>query len=85
MPGGRLLGAETQRNIICRISGLKSGSSRGEIQLAVACESVYKYILLVWEAKRLSAKWSRTGGGRLREVVAMRVLTVFEIPINEQK
>ena len=84
MPGGRLLGAETQRNIMCRISSLKSGS-RGEIQLVVACESVYMYILLDWEAKRFSAKWSLTGGGRLREVVAMRVLTVFEIPINEQK
>ena len=84
MPGGRLLGAETQRNIMCRISSLKS-DSRGEIQLVVACESVYMYILLDWEAKRLSAKWSLTGGGRLREVVAMRVLTVFEIPINEQK
>ena len=85
MPGGRLLGAETQRDIICRISGLKSGRSRGEIQLVVACESVYMYILLDWEAKRLSAKWSLTGGGRLREVVAMRVLTVFGIPTNEQK
>ena len=37
------------------------------------------------EAKRLSVKWSLTGGGRLREVVAMRVLTVFGIFINEQK
>ena len=48
----------------------------------VACESVYMYILVDWEAKRLSAKWSLTGGGRLREVVAMRVLTVFGIKIN---
>ena len=46
MPVGRLLGAETQRDIICRISGLKSGRSRGEMQLVVACEGVYMYILL---------------------------------------
>ena len=48
----------------------------------VACESVYMYILVDWEAKLWSAKWSLTGGGRLREVVAMRVLTVFGIKIN---
>ena len=29
------------------------------------------------ETKRLFTKWSLTGGGRLREVVAMRELTVF--------
>ena len=29
-----------------------------------------------WETKRLFTKWSLTGGGRLREVVARRELTV---------
>ena len=51
VPGGRLLGAETQMNM----SNL-------------------------W-----FKKWSRTGGGRIREVVAVRVLTVFGIPTNEQE
>ena len=32
-----------------------------------------------WETKRLFTKWLLTGGGRLREVVAMRKLTVFII------
>ena len=31
---------------ICRISGVKSGHSRQEIQLVVARESVYMYIYL---------------------------------------
>ena len=32
-----------------------------------------------WETKRLFAKWSLTGGGRLRGVVARRELTVQKI------
>ena len=72
MPGGRLLGAETQRDIICRISCLKSGRIRGEIQLVVASESVYMYILLHREAKRLSAKWSLTRSGRYETVDCIR-------------
>ena len=35
-----------------------------------------------WETKGLFVKWSLTGGGRLREVVAMRELTVPEFCLS---
>ena len=35
-----------------------------------------------WETKRLFEKWSLTEGGRLREVVAMRELTVMVSSVN---
>ena len=44
----------------------------------VACEKVYMYVLLDWEAKRSSAKWSFTGGGRIQEVVAYEKLSLWE-------
>ena len=84
MPGGRL--QETENKRICRVSGLKSGRGHLRNSRVVAYERVFKTLHLSdWEAKRSFPKWSLTGGGRLREVVAMRVLTVFGIPINEQK
>ena len=55
MPGGRLLGAETQWNM----SNL-------------------------WFKKWLQSL-RNSASGRLREAVAVRVLTVFGIPTNEQK
>ena len=42
----------------------------------VAYERVFETVF-DGETKGLIAKWSLTGGGRLREVVAMRDLTVF--------
>ena len=42
----------------------------------VAYERVFLTVF-DWETKRLFTKWSFTGGGRLREVVARRELTVF--------
>ena len=47
-----------------------------EIQVVIAYEGVFETVL-DWETKGLFVKWSLTGGGRLREVVAMRELTVF--------
>ena len=41
----------------------------------VAYERVFKTVF-DWETKRLFTKWSLTGGGRLREVVVRRELTV---------
>ena len=55
MPGGRSLGAETQRNM----SNL-------------------------W-FKKWSQSLRNSASGRLREVVGVRVLTVFGIPTNKQK
>ena len=55
MPGGRLLGAETQRNM----SNL-------------------------W-FKKWSQSLRNSASGRLPEVVAVRVLTVFGIATNKQK
>ena len=76
MLGGRLL--ETENKRIRVISGLKSGSgplrnlSGGRLRES-SCNSI------CIETKRLFMKWSLTGGGRLREVVAMRELTVSVI------
>ena len=47
-----------------------------EIQVVVAYERVFETVF-DWETKGLFVKWSLTGGGRLREVVAMRELTVL--------
>ena len=71
MLGGRL--PETGNEIIGVISGLKSGRgllrnlSGGRSKRAL--ETVFNR-----ETKRLFTKWLLTGGGRLREVVAMREL-----------
>ena len=46
-----------------------------EIYVVVAYERVFETVF-DWETKGLFVKWSLTGGGRLREVVAMRELTV---------
>ena len=72
MPGGRL--PETESKRICQISGLKSG--RGRLRnLRTVFETVFD-----WETKRLFVKWSLAGGGRLREVVVIRELTVPLFP-----
>ena len=74
MLGGGL--PETENKRICQISGLKSGRGRfrnlsgGRLRES----SGNKYLT---ETQRLFTKWSLTGGGRLREVVAMRELTVY--------
>ena len=74
MLGGCL--PETENKRICIISGLKSGRGLYRNWVVVpykrALETVFN-----WETKRLSTKWSLTGGGPLREVVGMRELTVL--------
>ena len=67
---GRL--PETENKRMRQISGLKSG--RG--WAAVAYKRVFE-LAFDWKTKRLFTKWSLTGGGCLREVVARRDLTVF--------
>ena len=47
-----------------------------EFTVVLAYGRVFETVF-VWETKRLFVKWSLTGGSRLREVVAMRELTVF--------
>ena len=69
---------ETENKRICQISGLKSGRGplinlRGGRLRENRLETVFNQ-----ETKRLFAKWSLMGGGRLRKVVAMRELTVFK-------
>ena len=46
-----------------------------EIYVVVTYKRVFETVF-DWETKRLFAKWPLTGGGCLREVVAMRELTV---------
>ena len=70
MLGGRLPESENKR--ICQISGLKSGLGPSR---NLSGGRLYERAL---ETKRLFTKWSLTGGGRLREVVAMRELTVVK-------
>ena len=74
MLGGCL--PETENKRICQISGLKSGRGPLEIWVVVAYERALETVFN-WETKRLFTKWSLTGGGRLREVVALRELTVL--------
>ena len=68
MPAGRL--PETESKRIYQISSPKSGRGRlrnlGSGRLRESFETVFD-----WETKRLFVKWSLTGGGRLREVVAI--------------
>ena len=73
MLGGRL--PETENKRICQISGLKSGRGPLKIWVVVASERALETVFK-WGTKRLFTKWSLTGGGRLREVVALRELTV---------
>ena len=49
----------------------------------VAYERVFKTVF-DWETKRLFTKWSLTGGGRLREVVARRELTVYILTMYDE-
>ena len=49
-----------------------------EIKVVVTCERVFETVF-DWETKGLFVKRSLTGGGRFREVVAMRELTIFEL------
>ena len=75
--GGRL--PETENKRICQISGPKSGRDlfrnlrSGRFNTR---EFLKQCLPEKLNAKRLFVKWSLTGGGRLREVVAMRELTV---------
>ena len=76
MLGGRL--PETENKTICQISDLKSGGGRfRNLSGSRLRESSGNR-----ETKRLFTKWSLTGGGRLREVIAMRELTVLCQPVN---
>ena len=79
MLGGRL--PETENKRIYQISGPKSGRSRfgnlGSGRLRESFETAFD-----WETKGLFVKWSLAGGGRLREAVTMRELTVVYLPKN---
>ena len=73
MPGGRL--PETENKRICQISGPKSGRGRlRNLRGGRLRESFWNSDWL--RNKTVICKWSFTGGGGLREVVAMRELTV---------
>ena len=77
MFGGRLLETENVKwKRICQMSGLKSGRGPLEIWVVVAYKRALETVFN-WETKGLFTKWSLTGGGRLREVVALRELTVL--------
>ena len=71
MLGGRLLETENKRTY--QISCLKSG--RGRLRNLSSGRLRAKTVF--WLRKRLFTKRSLTGGGRLREVVAMKELTVL--------
>ena len=76
MPAGRL--PETENKRIYQISGPKKG--RGRFGNSGSCrfnERVFETVF-DWETKGLFVKWSLAGGGRLREVAAMRELTVIK-------
>ena len=80
MPGGRLP-KQKRKGLVYQISGPKSGRGRfGNLGSGRLRESFWNSVWL--RNKRIICKvvaygrWSLTGGGRLREVVAMRELTV---------
>ena len=85
MPGGRLLGAETQRNIICRISGFKKWSQSLRNSASGRWREYLHVHFIRVRSKMVICKVVAYSRWSVREVVAMRVLTVFGIPINEQK
>ena len=78
MPGGCFNRKQKTKECIKIISGPKSGCGRfGNLgTVVVAYERVFE---TDWETKGLFVKRSLTGGGRLREVVAMRELTVLRL------
>ena len=73
MLGGRLPETENKENV--KFLAKKVVAVPLETWVVVAYERALGTVFN-WETKRLFTKWSLTGRGRLREVVAMRELTV---------